>query len=187
MVPLSLVFVAAVAAFTTAAAISDWRTRRLPNRLTVPAFAAAVLMHTAVNGLAGLGFSLAGSVTGFGILLVLWLIGGGGGGDVKLMGALGAWLGATFILHVFVLSAVVAAIATAAVLSADVLNRGFGFVRRRYLTAGSAGRLGSANAPDSEGGPSRRADCRILPYAVPVAAATWMTLAYAWFSCRLPW
>ena len=187
MVPLSLVFVAAVAAFTTAAAISDWRTRRLPNRLTVPAFAAAVLMHTAVNGLAGPGFSLAGSVTGFGILLVLWLIGGGGGGDVKLMGALGAWLGATLTFHVFVLSAVVAAIATAAVLLADVLNRGFGFVRRRYLAAGSAGRLGSANAPDSEGGPSRRANCHILPYAVPVAAGTWMTLAYAWFSCRLPW
>ncbi|KKK71960.1 hypothetical protein LCGC14_2908700, partial [marine sediment metagenome] len=48
---MDLFFVAAVAAFTTTAAISDWRTRRLPNWLTVGALAAALLMHTVVNGL----------------------------------------------------------------------------------------------------------------------------------------
>jgi len=86
----NLVFVLVVGAFTAVAAVSDLRTRRLPNWLTVPAFAAGLLAHTVVNGFAGLGFALLGFATGFGLLLVLWLIGGGGGGDVKLMGALGA-------------------------------------------------------------------------------------------------
>jgi len=183
----NLFFVATIGAFTMTAAISDYQTRRLPNWLTVSALATGLAAHTLVNGLAGLGFSLLGFATGFGILLILWLIGGSGGGDVKLMGALGAWLGASLTFHVFVLSAVVAAIATAAVLLADMLNRGFGFVRRRYLPAGSAGRLGLANAPGSAGGRARRASYRILPYAVPVAAGTWLTLAYAWCACRLPW
>ena len=30
---------------------------------------------------------------GFGLLFVPWLLGGGGMGDVKLLAALGAWLG----------------------------------------------------------------------------------------------
>ena len=187
MVPLSLVFVAAVAAFTAAAAISDWRTRRLPNWLTVPAFVLAVLTHTAVNGLAGLGFSLGGFATGFGILLVLWLIGGGGGGDVKLMGALGAWLGTTLTLSVFLVSAALAAVATAALFLAGLLGRGLGFVRGRFLTAGSARR---PDRRDHEGsgrverqGPRRR----LMPFAVPVALGTWLVLAFGWISSRLPW
>lgn len=73
---LDLFFVAAVTVFTTAAAISDLTTRKLPNWLTVSAFVAGLLTHTVIDGLAGLGFSLLGFVTGFGILLVLWLIGG---------------------------------------------------------------------------------------------------------------
>ena len=67
----------------------DLKTRRIPNGLTVPAFVCGVVFHVIRGGWAGLGFSLGGFATGFGILLVLWLIGGGGGGDVKLMG--GHW------------------------------------------------------------------------------------------------
>ena len=53
MTPLSIAFVLIVAAFVATAAISDLRTRKLPNWLTVPAFALAVAAHTAVNGFAG--------------------------------------------------------------------------------------------------------------------------------------
>ena len=96
-----IVLVLFVVAFTATAAICDWKTKRLPNVLTVPAFICAMLFHPIVGGieggLAGAGhgflFALGGFATGFGTLFVLWLIGGGGGGDVKLMGALGAWLG----------------------------------------------------------------------------------------------
>ena len=187
MVPLELVYVAAVAGFTTAAAISDLRTRRLPNWLTVPAFAAAVLLHTLVNGLSGLGFSLLGFATGFGILLVLWLIGGSGGGDVKLMGALGAWLGVSLTFGVFLLSALLAAVATVVLALAGMLSRGFGNVHRRLLAPGSASRPTSRSASGEEARRRRKQERRLMPYAVPVALGTWLVLALAWSSSTLPW
>ena len=187
MVPLELVYVAAVVGFTTVAAVSDLRTRRLPNWLTVPAFAAALLMHTAVNGLAGLGFSLLGFATGFGILLVLWLIGGSGGGDVKLMGALGAWLGVSLTLSVFILSAILAAVATAALGLAGMLSRGYGHVQRHCLAAGSAGRPTSRDAAGKAARRRQQQKRRLMPYAVPVALGTWIVLAFAWMSSTLPW
>ena len=68
-----------IVVFTLAAAVSDWRTRKLPNWLTVSALAAALLLHTILAGLPGLANALLGFAVGFGILLVLWLIGGSGG------------------------------------------------------------------------------------------------------------
>ncbi len=182
-----LFFVAFVTGFTMTAAISDLRTRKLPNWLTVPALVAALLMHTVINGLAGLGFSLFGFVTGFGILLVLWLTGGSGGGDVKLMGALGAWLGAGLTLRVFLVSTALAAIAAAAMLLAGTLSRGFGFVQRRYLAGGSAARPNARRPKDRELRRLRRQRRRLMPYAVPVALGTWLVLFSAWHSASLPW
>ena len=183
------VFVSIVGAFVAVAAVSDLRTRRLPNWLTVPAFAAAVLAHTAVNGLGGLGFALAGFATGFSILLVLWLIGGGGGGDVKLMGALGAWLGTSLTLAVFFASTVLAVVATAAILLAGMFSRGFLYVHRRYIRPGSTSR--PVKQKHSAGADDARRDARIrrrvLPYAVPVALGTWAVLAVAWMAHQLPW
>lgn len=187
MNPLSLLFVAAVTCFTIAAAASDLRTRRLPNWLTVSAFVAALAAHTAINGLAGLGFSLLGFATGFGILLILWLIGGGGGGDVKLMGALGAWLGASLTLRVFFISTALAAVATGAIFLTGMLSRGFGYVQRRYLAVGSAGRSSVSRPRDEKALRRRRQKRRMMPYAVPVAVGTWLVLAFAWKTAVLPW
>lgn len=86
-------FVAAVFAFTVSCLVMDVRTGRIPNWLTVPAFALGLLTHLGIAGWAGLKFSLLGFATGFGLLLVLMLIGGGGAGDVKMMGALGGVVG----------------------------------------------------------------------------------------------
>jgi prepilin peptidase CpaA len=183
---MSFVYIAAVALFTSVAAVSDWRTRRLPNWLTVSAFVAALVTHTVSGGLSGLGFSLLGFATGFGILLVLWLIGGGGGGDVKLMGALGAWLGVRFTLYVFVASAALAAIVTAARLLVGMLSQGAWFARR-FLAAGSAGRPGGRGHRRDHAGSAHSGRKRLLPFAVPVAMATWLVLAFAWKNAVLPW
>ena len=180
-------FVAAVAAFTTTAAISDWRTRKLPNWLTVSALLVALLMHTVVHGFAGLTFSLLGFATGFGFLLVLWLTGGGGGGDVKLMGALGAWMGAGLTLHVLVISTALAASATGVVLLARTAGRGFGYVRRRYLAAGATGALPTHASAEQrkEFDRQQRQRRRVMPFAVPVAIGTWVVLATN--LGKLPW
>ena len=174
-------FIAAVVGFTLAAAISDLKTRRLPNWLNVSALVAAIVVHTAMNGLTGLGFSLLGFATGFGILFVLWLIGGGGGGDVKLMGAVGAWLGAALTLKVFLLSAVLIAILCFAVLIGAFVRYGFSYVKERYLASGRSN--DSSRRRDLK---KQRQRYRVMPYAVPVALSTWLILAVAWRTSTLP-
>ena len=83
----AILFVAAVAATT------DLRTRRIPNVLTFPAAAAAFGYFLAAYGLPGLGWSAAGWAVGVLLFLPFFALGGLGAGDVKLLGALGAWLG----------------------------------------------------------------------------------------------
>ena len=88
----------AVVALTCIAGSTDWWKRKIPNWLTVGAFALGLAFHSATQGWVGVRFTLAGFALGFGILFVLWMTGSAGAGDVKLMGALGAWLGTSLIL-----------------------------------------------------------------------------------------
>lgn len=89
------------------AAVWDFRQNRIPNWLTLSAIPAGILWNTWVGGFSGLQMSLGGFAVGFGILFILFATGGGGGGDVKLMGALGAWVGVSTTLIVFFLSSVI--------------------------------------------------------------------------------
>lgn len=87
------------------AAIWDFRQNRIPNWLTLSAIPAGIIWNTWMGGFLGLQMSVAGFAVGFGMLFILFATGGGGGGDVKLMGALGAWVGVKTIITVFLLSA----------------------------------------------------------------------------------
>jgi len=77
---------------STAGAISDVRTGRIPNALTMPVFLAGILWSAYAGGVTGLFGSLGGAVLLALPCLFLFLFAGGGAGDVKLLGALGAWL-----------------------------------------------------------------------------------------------
>jgi len=176
----TLILTVIVVAFTAVAAVTDFRTKRLPNWLTVPCFATGLVFHAALGayhgGLTGawqaLLWSLGGFAVGFGILLGLWLIGGGGAGDVKLMGALGAWLGWKGTMYVFVISTCLVMVFAMLSLASQMIGRGMGFVRRRYLTPLD----GSAKTSD-EARVAMKTRRRLLPYGVPVALATWAVLA----------
>jgi prepilin peptidase CpaA len=72
---------------------TDLRTRRIPNVLTFSAATAAVVFHGIDRGLAGVGHSVAGFAVGLVLFLPLFALRGLGGGDVKLLAALGAWIG----------------------------------------------------------------------------------------------
>lgn len=75
------------------AAATDIRTRRIPNVLTFGAAALAFVYHLVTAGPAGLGVSAAGWFVGALVFFPVFALGGMGAGDVKLVAALGAWLG----------------------------------------------------------------------------------------------
>jgi prepilin peptidase CpaA len=66
--------------------------RRIPNWLTLPALVAGLVFHGATGGKAGLMASLGGMMAGLLLFGALYLLGGMGAGDVKLMAACGALL-----------------------------------------------------------------------------------------------
>lgn len=157
---------------TVVALVWDLRTRRIPNAVTVTALCAALLFHGVTGGWAGLGAALGGFGAGFGLLLVLWLVGGGGGGDVKLMGALGAWLGAPLILIVFLGSAVVALVMLMATFMWQAVSRAS---QPAYASAGRKG-----GGQDARG--QMNAARRSIPYAVPAAVTTWIVVGAKLFA-----
>ena len=67
-----------VGAFTVATAVSDLRSRRIPNAMTVPMFVLGLIYQAVFHQWAGLADAGWAFAMGFGILLVLWLVGGGG-------------------------------------------------------------------------------------------------------------
>jgi prepilin peptidase CpaA len=84
--------------FVGAVAFVDLRTRRIPNWLTVAAAALGVAVAAAKAGWQGTIISGAGVLTGLAIFLPFCLAGKLGAGDVKAMGAVGAFLGPVGVL-----------------------------------------------------------------------------------------
>jgi prepilin peptidase CpaA len=83
----------AIIATGVAACVYDLSTRRVPNLLTLGTAVTAFTVAFTTNGLAGLGFALAGWAVGCALFLPWYLLGGMGAGDVKLLAGFGAWLG----------------------------------------------------------------------------------------------
>jgi prepilin peptidase CpaA len=87
------------------ASYTDVRYQKIPNWITYPAILAGLIGHAVSGGLSGRGgldIGFAGSGLGFAVgflpLLLVWLAGGIGGGDAKVMGAVGALTGWRFAL-----------------------------------------------------------------------------------------
>jgi prepilin peptidase CpaA len=83
----------AAVALGAAACVTDLRARRIPNALTFGSALAALAFHLAVGGIPGLGWALCGWLVGAALFFPIFALGGMGGGDVKLLAALGAWVG----------------------------------------------------------------------------------------------
>ena len=119
------------------AAITDVRSGKIHNWLTYPVIAIALIGHTLTGGPTGYGRwmglsgSLCGLAVGFLPLLAAWLAGGIGGGDAKLMGAVGALGGWRFavagMFYGFLVAAVMALIV---MLRRKIMRRTLGRVLR---------------------------------------------------------
>ena len=84
--------VAAIAIGLTAV-VCDLRTRRIPNVLTLGGAALALVAGLTAGGASGLAQAVGGWLLGAILFFPFFALGGMGAGDVKLIAALGAWLG----------------------------------------------------------------------------------------------
>lgn len=75
------------------ACITDLRTGRIPNVLTFVSAVAALFFHAVVGRGEGVLLSVAGLMVGVAVFFVPFALRGLGAGDVKLLGAIGAWIG----------------------------------------------------------------------------------------------
>ena len=102
-----MVMLAGIAGWT------DWRSRRIPNWLTVSGFVAGVAVHVFLQGWGGLKASLLGALVGLGLLLPFVLLRSLGAGDWKLAGALGAFTGPGLLIDLLIGSIFVAGLMAA--------------------------------------------------------------------------
>jgi prepilin peptidase CpaA len=103
------------------ACVTDVRDRKIPNLLTVSAAGLGGLYHFGTASWSGFGWSARGWAVGLAMFLPIFLLRGIGGGDVKLLAALGAWLGPGQIVWV----ALFAAVAGGPMAIALALSRGY--------------------------------------------------------------
>jgi len=111
-----LIFATAVA---MVGAIFDARSRRIPNQFTLAALAAGLVIRGAFEGLMGLESAIWGALLPSGILFLFFLAGGMGGGDVKLMAAVGAWVGIKYVTPVLLGAGLAGGILAIAYMVAD--------------------------------------------------------------------
>jgi prepilin peptidase CpaA len=153
------------------AAVGDARTRRIPNVLTVCLAVMGLAQSFMPTHTVGPLQSLGGLGLGFGLTFILFAMGALGGGDVKLMAGVGAWVGVWPVAMIFACSAVVGMII--------VLTQSAKQGRMKVLFRNSAvlalnlvhvGDVGVDHV--SQTGRECRSVDRPLPYAVPVLIAT---------------
>jgi prepilin peptidase CpaA len=97
-------------ALAVAAGVTDWRSRRIPNWLTITGLLVGIAANAAVGGVGGLKTSLLGAGLGLLLLLPFVFLRSLGAGDWKLAGALGAFVGPGVLLDLLMGSIFVAGI-----------------------------------------------------------------------------
>lgn len=83
----------------TICSVTDLFYRKIYNAVLIPALLFALVFNAFHSGWAGLGQSVLGLLVGILILILPFAKGGMGAGDVKLLGVIGAFKGATFVLY----------------------------------------------------------------------------------------
>ena len=98
------------------AAFTDVRRLQIYNWLTVPALVSGLIWQSSMHGVDGLMDGLGGVFLAFAALLIPFVIGAMGAGDVKLMSALGAWVGVGFASQILMIACLLTGVASVIVL-----------------------------------------------------------------------
>lgn len=98
--PVLMISAGVMAVILALSVVTDIRSRRIPNNHVLTGLMLAVVMHAVAkfagqDPLAGMSWyaPLAGLLAGGGLLLIFYLLGACGAGDVKLMAMVGAFVG----------------------------------------------------------------------------------------------
>lgn len=109
--PLKPLLLAGAILLSLIAGWTDWRSRRIPNWLTVPGLVVGVALSTVLGGWSGLKDSLLGIGLAFALLLPFWLLLKSlGAGDLKFAAALGAYTGPGRLIDILIGSVFVAGV-----------------------------------------------------------------------------
>jgi prepilin peptidase CpaA len=150
-------------------AVIDGYELRVPNLLTYPFMLSGWAYSFYAHGLEGLGWSLGGTALGMSILMLFYLVGGMGAGDVKLMGGVGAWIYWTHTWYCIVGFAITGAVlAIAMVLISGKWKHHynqFWVIVNEIMVIRDPEKL-SAIATE------RKPSMMLLPYGIPIAIAT---------------
>jgi len=150
---------------------TDLRTRRIPNLLTFGAAGAGFAFHCLYSSGGGPLASLGGWLIGVLLFSPLFLLRGMGAGDLKLLGAFGAWLGPVMVVWIGLWSAVAGGVL------AVVVALAHGYVGQALrnvwllLTHWRAAGITPLDSVSLDKGTGPR-----LAYAVPLAVGLMVTL-----------
>ncbi len=166
------------------AAVTDVWKFRVYNALTLPLLASGVLFHALTGvGWGGLTQSVIGMLAGLGVLFMPYWLGGYGGGDVKLMAGLGAWLGPEKVLYVFVASALAGGVyALFLVVRHGQLGETWTRLKVVWYRLAAVGRhLGADDGVAIEAG-GRVDRRRVIPFAAMMCVGVVATLLWLWYT-----
>ncbi len=152
----------ALVALMLGAAVFDVRSRRIPNALTVSGFVIAIVLRFVAGPGAGID-GVTGAILAFVLCLPFFVLGVLGGGDAKLLMAVGAFMGPRDLLMAMLLIASIGGIIGAV----DAARRGIllpvlyncGDILKSWATLGRRGSNRSLAA----------ADAHAIPYGVAIA------------------
>jgi len=126
------------------AATIDLKLRKIPNWLTFSATAAGLAGSFYLFGWDGALVSAKGWLAGMAVFLLPFLMGGMGGGDVKLMGAIGALKGTWFVLETALFTALYGGLMALALLiwkkRTDIIKKFGAGLKLFAMTGGQAGK-----------------------------------------------
>jgi prepilin peptidase CpaA len=156
------------------ACVTDLRSARIPNGLTFGAAALALLFHLLAPSGEGVAFAVLGLLAGLLVFFPFFALGAMGAGDVKLMAALGAWIGWAPTLQVALYGSLAGGVL------ALVVAAWHGYLRRAMRNLGTLAQhwwlVGVKPLPalTLESGHGLR-----LPYALPITVGLVVTLWHA--------
>ena len=146
-----------------AAVMDDLSRRHIANWIPAAALAGGFGWQIGTAGWSGALAATLGTAAGFAVFLIFYLLGGMGGGDVKLMAGFGALLGPGRLLEAALWTAGIGGILAVCALAWKTLRKRIG----RKAAEGAAGTELSQEERDREAS---------IPYAPAIALGVWLSL-----------